>query len=508
MEDTEQQVDTENVSGIMRLENRIGSLLPNSINWNVILIVYAVILIALNFSRLFYNNFWGDECYDIMLTRGTYENLMYMTEYHDNHPPLHYLYVKFMCDLLGQEPFVYNLTSFIPYLLLMIITLTFVRKHMGADAAAIVITFMSILETSLYYITEMRQYQLAMFFIFIVFLLFYKLLKEPSVKYFIFLTIMYIAACYTHYYVLMAGGLMYVAYGIKCLIHKEMVPFKYALISLIVSILAFLPWMQFFLTEASDLSEHFWLEGIPSLSGCIMWFFGYNYIWILFYFGLFLIVLYILFRFNVLKNKDNLAGKLISFFDLGEHKWAISIIGVASIFLVIIGMYIMSTINTPVLSCRYVYPFSAIIWVIFAMIVVGCKARKTAFVIVIAIILAFGIPNCYIWMTDEYNENETIKTTLDITYPLMNDDDYLVSDVLMFAGNECLYYYGIECNLYYNHDEIIDHLTTEHQNWLFLRNMMDEGMSKRISDMGYKCDLIMEDGRLGSEVLQIYRVTM
>ena len=84
---------------VMGIEGWMDSRIPKNINWTVVLFVYASLLVVLNFTRLFYDNFWGDECYDIMLSRGTYENLMYMTEYHDNHPPLHYLYFKAMYDV-------------------------------------------------------------------------------------------------------------------------------------------------------------------------------------------------------------------------------------------------------------------------------------------------------------------------------------------------------------------------------------------------------------------------
>ena len=286
-----------------------------------------------------------------------------------------------------------------------------------------------------------------------------------------------------------------------------MTSFRYALVSLIVSILAFLPWMQFFLTEASDLSEHFWLPGYPSLFECIKWFFGYNFIWVLFYFVLFIIVLYILFRFGVLKKRDNWAGRLVSFFDLEEHKWAAIIIGTVSVFMVIIGMTIMSGINTPVLSCRYIYPFSVVIWAVFAIAVVGCRARKTAVVFVMAIILLPGIPHCCMLMMEEYDENETIRATLDATFPLMNDGDILFSDEHMFAGNECLYYYGKDCDLCYDRNVMVDRLTDGHQNWLFLRSIMGDDMKDKILNRGFDCRLIKEDGRLGSDVLQIYLVT-
>lgn len=506
MQDAE-STGTEDTSFIMRVEKRIDSIIPKNINWNIVLIIFSIILIGINFSRLFYNNFWEDECYDILLTRGTYENLMFKTEYYDNHPPLHYLYVKFICDILGQYPFVYNLTSFIPYLLIIVLCLTFVRKHMGTGTATIVMMFASILETSIFYITEMRQYQLAMLFLFIIFLLFYRILEEPSKRNFVILTIVYIMGCYTHYYVSMAGGLMYVTYGIRCLIRKDRTSFRYALISLIVSIVAFLPWLQFMIGSVKRVSDDFWIKDIPSFLGCVQWFFGYNYVYILFLFVLFLTVLYILFKLKVIKNTEGRCGRLLSFFDLSENKWSMAIIGLFSVFLVIGFVSIVSLIMRPVLIVRYIYPYSVIIWLIFALFVTNCRTKKVAFIFVMAVILIPGVPHCYSCLIDEYEDNETIRDTLDVTLPYIEDDDHILSEANMFSYNECLYYYGIRCEFYSNRSDICSHLSDGHQNWVFLFNEMDDYTANTISDMGYGCTLIKENGRIGSDVLWVYLIT-
>lgn len=504
MPGTEQH--TESFSKITMLEERIDSFFPKRINWNAVLVIYAILLIVLNFSRLFYDNFWGDECYNIMLSRGSYENLIYMTEYHDNHPPLHYLYFKAMCDIFGQNVFVYNATSFIPYLVIIILSLTFVRKELGIQVSAVVITLASIIWPSLYYITEARQYELALALLFAMFLIFYKILQEPRPKYFVILTIVYILTCYTHYYVLMAGGLMYIAYAINCLMDKDRKALRYAMISLAVSITAFIPWMPFFFDRASVLSNDFWLNGMPNLIDDILWFFGDNPIFILFFMTLFITLLYLPYRAGLFKAKRAWFDKLYSFFDLGEQRWRWVIMGTFAVFFLVILMNVISLINVPILSLRYIYPLSAVVWLIFAVFIPGCKAKKTATLLVMLTIIIPGAFDCCDTMRFEYQENQDIMQTMELTRSHMNENDVIISDVYMFAGNECRYYYGIEPECC-GPESITQYLSGEHQNWIFLEFPMSDDVRSQIESKGFTCELIQENGRVGNNVMTIYKAT-
>ena len=492
---------------LMRIEGKIESIIPKNINWNVVLLAYAVILLALNFSRLFYDNFWGDECYTIMLSRGSYENLMYMTEYHDNHPPLHYLYFKAMCDIFGQNYFVYNATSYVPYLLMIILSVTFVRKNFGIQVAAVVVTLASIIWPSLYYITEARQYELALVLLFVMFLVFYKILENPRPRYFVILTIVYTMVCYTHYYAMVAGGLMYFAYGVHCLVDKDGTSFRYTAISLAAAALAFLPWVQFFFVEADRLSQGFWLNGMPNPVDDILWFFGDNPVYLIYFLFLFITLLYIPYRAGFLKDKNGWFDKLYTFIDLGEVRWRWVIMGTFAVYFLIIFMTVFSLFYHPLISLRYIYPLSAIVWLTFAVFIPGCKAKKAMTVLVMAVILIPGAYDCYDTMRYDYEWNQDIMETMDLTRAHMEKGDTIISDVYMFAGNECRYYYGIEpenCGPY----EVVNYLSEDHQNWIFLWSPMGDDVKSLIESNGYTVELIQERGRVGNNVMSIYKATL
>lgn len=93
-------------------------------------IAYAIILITLNFIRIFDNNFWGDEAFTINLIHGTIPQIIAGTAA-DVHPPLYYLIVKLVYTILGGHGWVYHLASFIPYALLMLLSYRLIWRHWG-----------------------------------------------------------------------------------------------------------------------------------------------------------------------------------------------------------------------------------------------------------------------------------------------------------------------------------------------------------------------------------------
>ena len=178
-------------NGLMKAESFLDSHLPKNINWNCMFIFLWVFLIVLNATRLFYNIFWWDECYSILLSHEPIDVLMYETEYHDANPPLYYLLLKLFYTMVGIEPFVYNFVSFIPYFLSMAFIITVVKRRLGLAPAAILMLFASILEPSQYYMTEVRAYEWAFFFLFAMGVLCYEIIMSPKIWHYILITIIY-----------------------------------------------------------------------------------------------------------------------------------------------------------------------------------------------------------------------------------------------------------------------------------------------------------------------------
>ena len=149
MESDEYQVENDHgkvYNWFIRMDSKVESKIPKNVNWNAALIILFFILLAVNFARLFYNNFWWDECYSIFTAQLSISGIIDATIKIDSNPPFFYIILKGFCSVLGYHPFVYCFTSYFPYLVVMILCLTVVKKRFGLAPAAMVMLFASILE--------------------------------------------------------------------------------------------------------------------------------------------------------------------------------------------------------------------------------------------------------------------------------------------------------------------------------------------------------------------------
>ena len=77
-----------------------------------LLYLYALVLFAMHFVRIFDNSFWGDEGFSIGLAQMNVFEMLQVTAA-DNHPPLYYLFTQLLYHLLGNHGYVYHLSALI-----------------------------------------------------------------------------------------------------------------------------------------------------------------------------------------------------------------------------------------------------------------------------------------------------------------------------------------------------------------------------------------------------------
>ena len=97
---------------------------------DILIYLYAVMLLLMNLIRIFDNSFWGDEYYSIRLARMGMRGLLQTTA-GDVHPPFYYIFVKGLYKLLGDNGVVYHFSGFLPYVLIIVIACVWVRKRLG-----------------------------------------------------------------------------------------------------------------------------------------------------------------------------------------------------------------------------------------------------------------------------------------------------------------------------------------------------------------------------------------
>ena len=111
---------------------------------NLCIYAYAFVLVLMNFIRIFDNSFWGDEGYSIKLAQMSVSDMISATA-SDVHPPLHYLLAQLLYHILGSSGTTYHLVGFLPYLVIVILGCTVVRKYFGKIPEVVLITMSSLM---------------------------------------------------------------------------------------------------------------------------------------------------------------------------------------------------------------------------------------------------------------------------------------------------------------------------------------------------------------------------
>ncbi|MGM9545176.1 MAG: hypothetical protein ACI3VI_01230, partial [Vescimonas sp.] len=103
------------------------------------LLAWTMLLFRLNYRRIYDNTFWLDENWSIRLARMPLAEMLRLTA-QDVHPPLYYLLVMAMNRLFGDNGPAYHLSALLPYMGILLLACTEVRKNCGMGAALVLVT--------------------------------------------------------------------------------------------------------------------------------------------------------------------------------------------------------------------------------------------------------------------------------------------------------------------------------------------------------------------------------
>ena len=128
------------------------------------LLLWTLALLRLNYWRIYDNTFWVDETWSIRLARMTLPDMVKKTAT-DMHPPLYYMLAMAMNRLLGDNGPAYHLSALLPYVGVLFLACTEVRRQFGLGPAFLLVTMMSLMPEPLYYNVEVRLSSLGAFLV-------------------------------------------------------------------------------------------------------------------------------------------------------------------------------------------------------------------------------------------------------------------------------------------------------------------------------------------------------
>ena len=459
-----------------------------------IYVLYVIGLVLLNLIRIFDNNFWGDEAYTILLLKSNWIEMINMTA-NDVHPPLYYIISKIICSVVGFNGIGYHFSSFLPYILMIILAVTIVRKLYGEIASGVFISFASLLRSSLMYNVEVRMYSWGALFLLMSFLSMYRILQDNKKNSWIIFTISSLAAAYTHYYCLLSVAFFYIALIMYTVIRKKE-NINRIIFVCITTVAAYLPWLSvlFKTFQRTSTSKGFWQVEIPSFIECIRYMFD----------GRFDVILVLIFLISVseffirtfLKHEtDN--GEII------EKFWVFS--GILSIIGTSLVGIAVSYFIRPMFITRYLYPVSTIAWLTFSISIAKCKLKQLYVISTLILLWGYGFPHYLVLYRYEYQSNKNLEKTLALTCEKIESDDMILSDVSHIAWTISKLYYQENEVEFLDWDNFIT-IEPNKDYWFILEEELDNVTGEKISKANADYDLIVEDGVLGTMNVWIYKV--
>ena len=230
---------------------------------HIALIILGIIFVSLG---AFHTNIWFDESYSIALTNHSFMEIWTIGG-HDVHPILYYWLLKIVRIIFGNNIMIYKLFSVLPIAILSILGFTHIRKDFGKKVALLFSFFVSFLPITSVYGVEIRMYSWAMLVVTLMAIYAYRIINNTSqknIKNWIIFAIFSLASAYTHYYGLIIAGITNLFLFIYLIIQsrkekKITINLKNFIISAIIQILIYIPWLVFFIKQVGQVSGGFWI---------------------------------------------------------------------------------------------------------------------------------------------------------------------------------------------------------------------------------------------------------
>lgn len=338
-----------------KTENRISDKISF-----VILLVFAAACFYLHFRRIFFNVFWVDTAFSVDLIRLPFLQMLEATSVNE-HPPFFYIFGKAVRLLLGDHPYAFRASAFIPYIGILILATTFIRKNFGYAPAYIIVGFSSFTPASIVYVMETRMYELGCFMALISFLCMYLIFTKPSGRRQLYWHLFFafsILTAYTHYYLTVAVCVMYLSLIIYCFVYKTEI--RKCIIFSVAAILSYLPWLGVMIRNFGVRSGGWWAEGYSHFDETMREIFGLKRYYIP---AFFLILVMIVINVLDLRKSREFEDKKKTLFS--ELYFIIS--GIAIIGITFLTGAAVSEFVRPMFLSRFIYPLSGIGWLLFGL---------------------------------------------------------------------------------------------------------------------------------------------
>ena len=469
-----------------------------------LLYLYALVLFAMHFVRIFDNSFWGDEGFTIRLVKASFYRMCRLTA-GDVHPPLYYFFTQILYHIFGNHGYTYHLSALIPYGIILVLACTVVRKWFGMIPAAVLVTLSSFTSSAILYNVEARMYSLGALCVLAAYLAFYQIYKENRLFDWCVFGFTSLCAAYTHYYALLSVAFFYLMLLPLWFKGKE---FRKRILYLYGgTVLGYIIWLILPLRHSFQrTAEDWWLTDYAGFWSCLKLMFGSSWLVIVFLAAL---VGGLLCLFGVLHAKDAPAATYRQGLPL-SNECLLMLAGVVSIAGTIgIGMA-MTYLIRPLLVPRYLFPLASVAYLMLGLCIQQLPARRVLAGLLVAVTLFFGVPNWWKVYQHEQALDEGTAQGLSVIEPAENSVIYTNDDSLNWTLLE--YYYPDTAHGYAKTPEDCLSASTTDAYCIWMLDSFTEEELSYLKENGLSCEeiysgLFMRDGFRGPFYMESFDQT-
>lgn len=425
---------------------------------SIILFISSFIIL---FSSLIVSYFESylryDEIFTLTLIKDTLPNIIKLTAM-DVHPPLHYFIVKAFV-YFGQEilhlPFdsIYlgEISSAIPFLLLMVFSYFYLRRDIGWLSAGLFSFSLISMPQMIFYSGDIRMYPWGMLFTTLSFYMAYKITitdtsNKNSYKYYLLLIFFTVCGAYTQYYCSVAILGVYFVLFTYLTLNNDIKKIKRLILSGIISVVSFLPWIPTLIQQTHYVSNSFWIGefNAETLFNSIIYFLSATKIgettWTLLgspegldlpFLSSLLIVLILVSIHYLFKGKYSVEIVRNRLLKVNFLTYGALII----LFEVFTGMLASNIIGKPILHVRYLVIGIALFWLSVSMIIGKTYhlKNKSIFLSLFILFVVGGLISSY-YGFHILGENNKLTQLMKDDYKLIGSNDLIIDTDLTVTG--------------------------------------------------------------------------
>lgn len=475
--------------------------------WRLIGIIYVIVLLLLYIPFLSNNNFWGDECFSLRLSKQSFGNMLESTA-NDVHPPLYYAILQLMCLIFGDIPFAYNFTSFLPLVITLCFAMTVIWNHFGKESAFLFATLASLLSNALSYNREIRMYSWGALFVLLSFYFLLRILKTNNTIHYVLFVLFSLCAAYTHYYCIITVAFFYLALLVMIFMDWKRYITK-VLISCVATVVGYLPWLTILLKTFEKNSESFWLTTFPDFQESTHFLFQSKhegFLLVAFWVLLFVFLLKELQIVILSKTEDKklqIHIKLRNITLSAEALWVCA--GVLGVFGTILVGVVVSTLFRPLYLTRYLYPAAVVAWLILSISISKLKGKQFLCLVLVLAVLIPGLSAHSKAVQDSKASNAQLESTLAATQDRIQKGDTIYTNAVHIAWTIAAYYYpGVSC-------QRVDFRTCpkfdpDSTSWVILTDPISAELQKAIVAQSFTCENVVSNGVLGTHNVYVYQI--